>query len=390
MPPVLKADHLTSEQGFPGKVAIIHEWLEARAGSEKVVEQMLGLFHQADLFSLVNFPVGHAPPRIPPHTRVHTSFIQHLPLARRHFRQYLPLMPLAVEQFDLSPYDLVISSNHAVAKGVITRPDQLHISYVHTPIRYGWDLQHQYLHQLGRGPRTWATRLVLHYLRLWDVTTAHRVDGFLANSDYVAKRIWKTYRRPAKVIYPPVAVQRFNCNRPRQDFYLTVSRCVPYKRVDLAIAAFNQLGKPLVVIGDGPAFSQLQQAAKANITFLRNPDDGVVSDYMERCRAFVFTAEEDFGITVVEAQAAGAPVIAYGRGGSAETVIPDQTGVLFQDQSPADLVEAVIYFEANQGNFNVERIRHHAEGFSEQRFQQQLVDWLRQQWMKFQQGHSLE
>jgi glycosyltransferase involved in cell wall biosynthesis len=385
MPPAPKVDQLA-----PERVAIVHEWLAARAGSEKVVEQMLDLFDQADLFSLVHFPVDHAPPQIPPHTRVYTSFLQHLPLARRHFRQYLPLMPLAIEQFDLSPYDLVISSNHAVAKGVMTRPDQLHVSYVHTPIRYAWDLQHQYLNQLGRGPRSWLTRLILHYLRLWDLAAAHRVDCFVANSGYVAKRIWKTYRRPAKVIYPPVAVQRFNCHRPRQDFYLTVSRCVPYKRVDLAIAAFNQLGKPLVVIGDGPSFSQLQRAAKTNITFLRNPRDSVVSDYMERCRAFVFTAEEDFGITVVEAQAAGAPVIAYGRGGSAETVIPHQTGVLFHQQTPADLVEAVIYFEANQGNFDLEKIRRHAEGFSEQRFQQQLESWLQQQWAKFQQGHSLE
>ncbi|MEB3252113.1 MAG: glycosyltransferase [Cyanobacteriota bacterium] len=390
MPPVPKVDSLPPEKIAPDKVAIVHEWLEARAGSEKVVEQMLGLFPQADLFSLVNFPARNAALRIPRHTQVHTSFIQQLPLAQGHFRQYLPLMPLAIEQFDLSPYDLVISSNHAVAKGVITRPDQLHISYVHTPIRYAWDLQHQYLRELGRGPRTWVTRLLLHYLRLWDLAAAYRVDCFLANSSYVAKRIWKTYRRPAKVIYPPVAVQRFNCHRPREEFYLIVSRCVPYKRVDLAIAAFNQLGKPLVVIGDGPAFSQLQRAAKANITFLRNPDDGMVSDYMERCRAFVFTAEEDFGITVVEAQAAGAPVIAYGRGGSAETVIPDQTGVLFQTQNPSNLVEAVHYFEANQDNFNVERIRHHAERFSEEHFQHQLKIWLQQQWMKFQQGHSLE
>ncbi len=356
------------------------------------MEQLLGLYPQADLFALVKFLSAEAPPRIPAHIAVQTSFIQHLPFARQHFRQYLPLMPLAIEQFDLGDYDLVISSNHAVAKGVLTRPHQLHISYVHTPIRYAWDLQSQYLAQSGlhRGLKGGLTRCILHYLRLWDLASAHRVDCFVANSGYVARRIWKTYRRPATVIYPPVAVERFCADRPREDFYLTVSRCVPYKRVDLTVTAFNQMQKPLVVIGDGPGLEALQRMAQPNITFLRNPTDTVVSDYMERCRAFVFPAEEDFGITVVEAQAAGAPVIAFGRGGSAETVIPSQTGVLFQQQTVPDLIEAVLYFEHHRGDFIAETIRNHAETFSAQRFQQQFVDFVDQKWLKFRQGNALE
>jgi len=377
--------NLTTEP-LPTQVAIVHEWLETRAGSEKVVEQMLTLFPQADLFSLVKFLAADSPPHIPPHTRIYTSFIQQLPFAKQHFRRYLPLMPLAIEQFDLANYDLVISSNHAVAKGVLTRAHQLHISYVHTPVRYAWDLQHQYLTQAGlnRG----VTSLL--NLRLWDLAAAHRVDCFVANSRYVARRIWKTYRRPATVIYPPVALDRFYWHQPREDFYLTVSRCVPYKRVDLTVAAFNELAKPLVVIGDGPDLGVLQQMAKSNITFIRNPTDAVVSDYMARCRAFIFPAEEDFGITVVEAQASGAPVIAYGQGGSTETVLSGKTGVLFPQQTVHDLVEAVNYFETHQKSFIPEIIRNHAETFSEQRFQQEFWAFVAQKWLKFRQDDALE
>ncbi len=373
-------------------MAVVHEWLVSRAGSEKVVEQMLAVYPQADLFSLVEFLPDDAKGLIPVNTQIQTSFIQQLPWARRHFRQYLPLMPLAIEQFDLSAYDLVLSSNHAVAKGVLTRPHQLHISYVHTPIRYAWDLQQQYLQQAGltSGLKSAITRLLLHYLRLWDLAAAHRVDCFVANSRFVAQRIWKTYRRPAKVIYPPVAVDRFRWNQPREEFYLTVSRCVPYKRVDLSVQAFNRLGLPLVVIGDGPAIGSLQRLAKSNITFLRNPADSVVSEYMERCRGFIFPAEEDFGITVVEAQAAGAPVIAYGRGGCAETVQPGKTGVLFQYQTVEHLIKAVQTFEASRSQFSAEPIRRHAETFSEPRFRQELSTYVNDKWLQFQRGDALE
>ncbi|MGB3308168.1 MAG: glycosyltransferase [Nodosilinea sp.] len=381
-----------SSSNLPTSTAVVHEWLVSRAGSEKVVEQLLQVCPQADVFSLVEFLEPKAVSLLPPGTQLQTSFIQNLPWARRHFRQYLPLMPLAIEQFDLSAYDLVVSSNHAVAKGVITRPHQLHVSYVHTPIRYAWDLQQQYLQQAGltSGAKSALTRIILHYLRLWDLAAAYRVDCFVANSHYVARRIWKTYRRPATVIYPPVAVDRFRWQQPREDFYLTVSRCVPYKRVDLTIDAFNRLGLPLVVIGDGPALASLQKTAKSTITFLRNPPDAVVSDYMERCRGFVFPAEEDFGITVVEAQAAGAPVIAYGKGGCAETVIDGKTGVLFAEQTVDHLVQAVQYFDEHRHQFEAKTIRYQAETFSELRFRQEMTAYLLQKWLKFQQGDELE
>lgn len=372
------------------KVAIAHEWLDIYAGSERVVEQILNLYPHADLFSLVDFLATDERWFI--HNKaVTTSFIQRLPRARKHFRQYLPLMPIAIEQFDLSAYDIVISSHHAVAKGIVTRADQLHISYVHTPIRYAWDLQWQYLEQAGlkRGVKGLLTRLILHYLRLWDTSSANRVDCFVANSRYIARRIWKTYRRSARVIYPPVAVQRFRCDRPRDDFYLTVSRFVPYKRVDLTVAAFTRLGLPLMVIGDGAERSQLEQSAGPNIQFLGYQSNAAVTDYMERCKAFVFPAEEDFGITPVEAQAAGAPVIAYGRGGVAETVIHGKTGLLFPRQTVDDLTSAVINFEKGLNLLSSDLIRQHAEQFSEERFRQEFQQFLDDVWLRFQNHERL-
>ncbi|MGB3571498.1 MAG: glycosyltransferase family 4 protein [Phormidesmis sp.] len=367
------------------KIAIAHEWLVTHAGSEKVVEQILNIYPHAHLYSLVDF--------LPPDQRsfiqnksVTTSFIQDLPFAKRAFRNYLPLMPLAVEQFDLSDYDLIISSHHAVAKGVITRPDQLHISYVHTPLRYGWELQHQYLQQAGltTGIKSTLTRAILHYLRLWDVSSANRVDRYVANSRYVARRIDKTYRRPAEVIYPPVDTQRFRADAVREDFYLTVSRFVPYKRIDLTIAAFNQLGLPLVIIGDGDSRQAMQQMAQGNIRFLGRQPDSVVADYMQRCRGFIFPPEEDFGITPVEAQAAGAPVIAYAKGGQAETVINGETGLLFANQTPESLVQSVKQMHGQIGQFEPRVLRQNAKRFSIDRFKQRFEAFVEQAWRQFQ------
>ncbi len=367
------------------KIAIVHEWLVTHAGSEKVVEQILNIYPHAHLYSLVDF--------LPPEQRdfiqnksVTTSFIQDLPFAKRAFRNYLPLMPLAVEQFDLSDYDLIISSHHAVAKGVITRPDQLHISYVHTPLRYGWELQHQYLRQAGltTGIKSTLTRAMLHYLRLWDVSSANRVDRYVANSRYVARRIDKTYRRPAEVIYPPVDTQRFRADAVREDFYLTVSRFVPYKRIDLTIAAFNQLGLPLVIIGDGDSRQAMQQMAQGNIRFLGRQPDSVVADYMQRCRGFIFPPEEDFGITPVEAQAAGAPVIAYAKGGQAETVINGETGLLFANQTPESLVQSVKQMHGQIGQFEPRVLRQNAKRFSIDRFKQRFEAFVEQAWRQFQ------
>ncbi|MBD2257278.1 glycosyltransferase family 4 protein [Pseudanabaena sp. FACHB-2040] len=373
------------------KVALVHEWLVSHAGSEKVVEQVLECFPSSDIFCLVDFLQGTDRNFLGDH-QVYPSVIQRLPLAQRHFRQYLPLMPLAIERFDLSDYNLVLSSHHAVAKGVLTRADQLHISYVHTPLRYGWDLQHQYLQQSGlnRGLKGWVTQVILHYLRLWDVASANRVDCFVANSRYVARRIWKTYRRPAQVIYPPVETTRFVASPQRDDFYLTVSRCVPYKRLDLTVAAFNQLGLPLVVIGDGPGLNDLRSQAKPNIHFLGHQPDSAVEDHMSRCKAFVFPAEEDFGIAIVEAQAAGAPVIAFGRGGATETVMPGKTGLLFPSQTVPSLMEWVQAFEAGQFSFSSEQIQNHAEKFSVERFRREFKTFVEAMWRKFEQGEALE
>lgn len=373
------------------RVAIVHEWLVTYAGSEKVVEQILRLYPQADLFSLVDF--------LPQELRffiqdksVTTSFLQALPFTKKHFRQYLALMPAAIEQFDLSKYDLILSSNHAVAKGVLTRPDQLHISYIHTPIRYAWDFQNQYLEQaqIGWGLKGSLVRLTLHYLRLWDLASAHRVDAFVANSAYIARRVRKIYRRPAQVIYPPVNVTRFRADQPREDFYLAIARFVPYKRVDLIVAAFAQLGLPLVVIGDGPERDRIQALATSNIEFLGYQPDGVVADYLQRCKAFVFAAEEDFGITPVEAQAAGAPVIAYGKGGATETVVPGKTGLFFQEQSIESLVQAIQDFEQKHPHFESKTIRQHAERFSEERFRQEFSTFVSKAWTSFQQGNDIE
>jgi glycosyltransferase involved in cell wall biosynthesis len=373
------------------RIAVIHEWLVTYAGSERVVEQILSLYPDADLFSLVEF-LSEAQRQFIHYKPVTTSFLQHLPFARKHFRQYLPLMPLAIEQFDLSGYDLVISSNHAVAKGVITRADQLHISYVHTPMRYAWELQQQYLQgsQLNRGLKGLLVQATLHYLRLWDLASASRVDHFVANSRYVARRIWKTYRRSAEVIYPPVAIDRFKPQRQREDFYLILSRFVPYKRVDLVVAAFNRLGLPLVVIGDGSDRRKIEQLAGANVQLLPPQPESVVVDYLQRCKAFVYAAEEDFGITVVEAQAAGAPVISYGKGGATETVIAGKTGLFFSSQTIESLMETVRLFESGTYQFDPDFLRENAERFSVDRFHREFNRLIEQKWTDFRREDGIE
>jgi glycosyltransferase involved in cell wall biosynthesis len=372
-------------------IAVVHEWLVTYAGSERVVEQMLALYPEADLYSLVEFLTPEQQHFIA-YKPVTTSFLQHLPFARQHFRQYLPLMPLAIEQFDLSAYDLILSSNHAVAKGVLTRADQLHISYVHTPMRYAWELQQQYLKgsSLSRGVRGALTQVVLHYLRLWDLAAADRVDCYLANSHYVARRIWKTYRRSAQVIYPPVAIDRFHAKAQRDDFYLILSRFVPYKRVDLVVAAFSQLGLPLIVIGAGGDRSKIQQLAAANIQMLPPQPEAVITDYLSRCKAFVYAAEEDFGITLVEAQASGAPVISFGKGGATEIVVPEKTGLFFLEQTVESLVETVQQFEMRTEQFDPDLLRQNAERFSIDRFRHEFYRFVDQKWTSFRRGDDIE
>ncbi|MDR9440077.1 MAG: glycosyltransferase, partial [Halomonas sp.] len=331
------------------KVAIVHDWLVTWGGAEKVLEVLLARFPQAELFTMVNFLDEAQIPALRGRS-IRTSFIQRLPGARRHYRRYLPLMPLAVEQFDLKGFDLILSSSHAVAKGIIPDPEAVHVCYCYSPMRYAWDMQHQYLRQSGaRGVKAALMRWQLHKLRLWDFASAQRVDHFIAISHYIQRRIKCFYRREAEVVYPPVETARFRHDRPREGFYLTASRLVPYKRLDLVIEAFNRMPeRQLIVIGDGPERRRLEVLAGPSITMLGYQDDAVLIDHLERARAFVFMAEEDFGILPVEAQAAGAPVIGYGVGGLAETVIDGVSGIHVGRQDAKALCQAVATFEHRQ------------------------------------------
>ncbi len=373
------------------KIAIVHDWLTVYAGAERVLEQMLMSFPEADLFSLVDFiPAGQR--SFLRGKNANTSFIQHMPFARSHYRRYLPLMPLAVEQFDLSGYDIVISSSHAVAKGVLTGPDQLHISYVHTPMRYAWDLQHQYLRESGlhKGVKGWAAKWLLHKMRLWDARTANGVDCFIANSEFIRRRIWKTYHRDAVVIYPPVEVAKFFLCEDKEDFYLAVSRMVPYKKMDLIAEAFAAMPeRRLIIIGDGPEMQKVNAKAGTNITVLGYQPDDVVHHYMQRAKAFVFAAEEDFGIVPLEAQACGTPVIAYAKGGVLETIrgLDDEqpTGVFFKEQSPAAIKAAVCSFEQEAVRILPLTCRENALRFAPERFRAEFKACVGAEMDRFQQ-----
>lgn len=360
------------------KVAVVCDWLVVYAGAERVLEQILKLYPEADLFCLVDFLPNDRRDFIL-NKKTNTSFIQNLPFAKTKYRSYLPFMPLAIEQLDVSAYDLVISSSHAVAKGILTGPNQIHISYVHSPMRYAWDLQHQYLKQAGlqRGLKSWLARAVLHYMRMWDYRTANGVDHFIANSRFIAKRVKKVYGREATVIYPPVDVSAYTLCEQKEDFYLTASRLVPYKRVDLIVEAFTAMPeKRLVVIGDGPEFGKIKKKAGANVTLLGYQPFDVLRDKMQKAKAFVFAAEEDFGIIPVEAQACGTPVIAYGRGGALETVIPGRTGVFFHQQTNSAIIKAVHAFQAEEKIFSPRECRENAERFSETTFREDFGSFV--------------
>jgi len=358
------------------RVAIIHEWLDTYAGSERVLEQLIALFPQAHLYALVDFVAPEARGFLGGRS-VTTSFIQRLPLARRRYRNYLGLMPIAIEQFSMAGYDLVISSSHAVAKGVITGPNQVHISYVHSPMRYAWDLQAQYLEQSrsGRGLAGLYARWLLHRLRMWDLRTANNVDVFVANSRYIALRIRKVYRRDAVVVHPPVDTARFTLGDGPRHSYLAVGRFVPYKRVDLIVEAFRQMPDlRLTVVGDGAERAKILRlaAGASNVTMLPpQPHDQLVS-LLQGARAFVFAAEEDFGIGLVEAQACGTPVIAFGRGGVLDIIDSRRgsapTGLLFKEQTADSIIAAVRQFEVTGAAMTPALCRANALRFSTARF----------------------
>nr|WP_279158070.1 glycosyltransferase family 4 protein [Pseudomonas corrugata] len=346
--------------------------------------EIVALWPEADLFSVVDFLTADDRDKLGGKLSK-TTFIQHLPRARTRYQLYLPLMPFAIEQFDLSGYDLVISSSHAVAKGVITGPDQLHVCYCHSPIRYAWDMQGQYLAESGlaRGLKGWLARYVLYKIRGWDSRTANNVEFFVANSNYIARRINKIYKRDSVTIYPNVAVEDFEVVNLKSDFYLAASRMVPYKKMDLIVRAFSAMpDKKLVVIGDGPQFNKVKEAAGPNVTIMGYQSFNVLRDHMQRAKAFVFAAEEDFGIIPVEAQACGTPVIAYGKGGALETVLDGKTGVFFLEQTEESIQNAVRRFE---DNFVLDplTIRTHAENFATGVFRSEFRMYIDQKCVDF-------
>jgi glycosyltransferase involved in cell wall biosynthesis len=364
------------------KVALVHDWLVEFGGAEQVLGSLLEIWPQAPVYTLIFDPQGQCAELLAGR-QVIPSFLQHIPGAVHRHRWLLPLMPLAIEQFDLSNYDLVFSSSYAVAKGVLTHPRQLHICYIHTPMRYAWEMQSEYLKSAGleRGLRAAMARLVLHYLRQWDVSSASRVDVFLANSQHTAARVRKTYRRTARVIYPPVDTNALQPGAARSEFYLTVSRLVPYKKIDLLVEAFRGLpDRKLVVIGDGPELSRLKKMAGANITFLGYQPFNVVRDYLQRARAFLFVAQDDFGLAPLEAQACGTPVIAYKAGGALETVQEGHTGLFFLEQSAESLCAAVRAFEAWQNPYDSVELYNHAQAFNKARFQAEIKDFVQRRW----------
>ena len=370
------------------KKALIHDWFSTYAGAEKCVESFTDIWDDFEIYSLIDFLSDTDRDKILKGKRAHTSFIQKLPFAKDKYRNYLPLFPLAIEQFDLSGYDVVLSSSHAVAKGVLTHSNQLHIAYVHTPIRYAWDLYHQYLRESGldRGLKGMLAKYFLHKIRLWDASTANRVDHYVANSRYIARRIKKTYGKPSDVIYPPVDVDKFTLREAKEEFYLTASRMVPYKKIDLIVEAFSQTDKKLLVIGDGPDMAKIKSKAGKNVELLGFADDETMADLMGRAKAFVFAAEEDFGITPVEAQACGTPVICFGRGGARETVLDGESGLYFMEQNAKELLAAVAKFEQNYDKFEPTKIRENSLKFSRARFEAEIKSYVEKKYEEFKDG----
>lgn len=360
------------------KVALIQEWLTVIGGSEYVFKEIASLYPNADIFTLVARDETIISLGLDGH-KVTTSFIQKLPFAKEKYRNYLPLFPLAIEQFDLSSYDLIISSSHSVAKGVLTHSGQVHICYCHSPMRYAWDLYHQYVNEsnLETGIKGYFAKWLLHNIRQWDIISTNRVDYFISNSDYIGRRIKKVYNRESVTIYPNVAVHNYEVSQEREDYYFTCSRMVPYKKVDLIVEAFNQMpNKKLIVIGDGPGFRKIQKLAGPNITLMGFQKFEILKYHLSKCKAFIFAAEEDFGMVPVEAQACGTPVIAYGKGGVLETIIENKTGIFYNEQTTNSIIKAVELFEMTSSNFIHSEIANHARKFSTETFRESLKDFI--------------
>jgi len=361
------------------RVALVHDWLTGMRGGERCLEVFCELYPQADLYTLLHVP-GTVSPVIEGR-RIVTTFVQQLPAAARRYRYYLPIFPAAIERFDLRGYDLVLSSSHCVAKGVLA-PGGPHVCYCFTPMRYVWDMYGEYF---GRSAGLFTRGLmppVAAALRHWDRRTSRRVDHFVAISRFVADRIRRFYGRSAEVIYPPVDVQRFRlAEDDPEDFYLVVSALAPYKRVDLAVAVANRLGRRLLVVGTGPHEARLRAQAGRTVEFLGWRGDDEVADLYRRCRALLFPGQEDFGIVPLEAMAAGRPVIAFGSGGALETVVPldseePATGLFFPEQTVESLVQAVTRFEREAHRFSAKSLRARAEQFDRPRFKERIANYI--------------
>lgn len=368
------------------KVAIIQEWLVTVGGSDKVVKAILDVFPDADIYTLVAKKEICEELGIP-WERVHTSFIQHMPLGTKKHRAYLPLFPFAIEQFDLRGYDVIVSSSHCVAKGVLTKADQLHITYCHSPIRYCWDMYNEYLEEsnLAKGFKSWIVRYMLHHIRKWDLISSFRVDYFITNSDYVGNRVRSTYRREATTIHPNIDIKQFELCEDKQDYYLASSRLVAYKKIDTIIEAFNGMpDKKLVVIGGGPNLEAYRKLAGPNVEVMGYQPFEILREKMQHAKAFVFAADEDFGMIPIEAQSCGTPVIAYGHGGSLETVSENRTGLFFYEQTPEAIIKAVEKFETlGPKPFDYKACRDWAEGFSEERFKREIKNFVVEKYKEF-------
>lgn len=370
------------------KVALIHDWLTGMRGGEKCLEILCKLYPEADIYTLI-YVKGQLS-RVIEGMNIKTSFIQNLPRVSKYYRYYLPFFPSAIEQFNLKGYDLIVSTSHCVAKGVLSTPDSLHISYCFTPMRYVWDMSFEYFKESRTRFKRAFIPIFLNYLRIWDVTSSQRVDYFIAISRHVQKRIKKFYGRESTVVYPPVDCDFFSPSSSSDqggDYFLMVTAFAPYKRVDIAVEAFNQLGRPLLIVGEGQETKRLKKFAKSNITFLGWQNNEKVRDYYRGCRAFIFPGEEDFGIAPVEAQACGKPVIAYGRGGVLESVVPypqeKPTGVFFDQPTAESLVHAVNLFERNKEQFNPLEIRKNALRFHQNNFKEQIQSFIEMRYQEF-------
>ena len=354
------------------KIAIVHDWLVTNAGAEKVLRSIVNLYPDADIFSLVDFLSDEERDIIIDGKKVHTSFIQKLPYAKKQFRNYLPLFPKAIESFDLSSYDLIISSSWAVAKGVKKSSDQLHVCYCHTPIRYAWDLYDEYTKDLP-WPKKILVQSILKYIRKWDIDTLDLVDHFIANSKFVQERIKRIYNRESTVIYPPVNIDKFTFHKQKEDFYLTASRLVPYKKTKLIVEAFNKMpDKKLVVIGSGEEYNAIKKIAKDNIKILGYQPDEILISTMQKAKGFVYAAIEDFGIIPIEAMACGTPVIALNKGGTKETVINEVTGIHFEEQTQQSIIDAINAFEKLDLNYT--DIRNEASKYTH--FEKELLSFI--------------